>query len=427
MLDAGRRAGATVLPEPPVHQTSPQTAPASRSPVELPPPPPASMPAERPGHRRTSAGWLGVVAMLYLLICAIGLIGDGFNGLGEQTAHNLFTFAANPVIALFVGILVTAIIQSSSTTTALVVASAATGAMPLSVAIPLIMGANIGTSVTNTLASLGHIGDKGEFRRAFSASTVHDFFNLTAVAILLPFELLFHPLERLSGWIAGTAYGTVLPDPGQADFIGLLSGPVVDALGTHGMLGVLGAVGGGTAGGIATIVLGVAMIFLAVRYMGKLLQTIMVGKARTVLERTVGGNPLVAMGAGAGVTAVVQSSSVTTSMLVPFAGSGTLSTRQIYPITLGANVGTTITALLAAFAVAGGHAELALQVAFVHVLFNVLGILIIFGLPFLRYAPVRCAELLARVAAERKAIAASWVVSVFLAIPAMGVFLFTLT
>ncbi|GAA4814585.1 Na/Pi symporter [Tomitella cavernea] len=420
MLEAGRRAGGTVLTE-----TTADEIPTGQGPSPRPSaaPRPAPSAPQVPGRRATVTRWLGVAAMLYLLICAIGVIGDGFNGLGSGTAQNLFDFATNPIIGLFVGILVTAIIQSSSTTTTLVVTAVGTGMMPVSVAVPMIMGANIGTSVTNTLASLGHVGNKAEFRRAFAASTVHDFFNLTAVAILLPLELLFHPLERLSGMLAGFAYGTVLPDPDNADIIGVVSSPVVDALGMQGALGVLG---GGTVSAVATIVLGVALIFLAVRYMGKLLQVLMVGKAKTVLERTVGGNPMVAMGAGAGVTAVIQSSSVTTSMLVPFAGSGALTTKQIYPLTLGANVGTTVTALLAAFAVTGGDAQLALQAAFVHVLFNVIGILIIYGLPPLRWVPVRCAEILAAVASEHKTIAAAWVLTVFLAIPALGVFIYTL-
>ncbi len=419
MLEAGRRDGATtVLPQTTADQTSPRPAP-SAAPATVP----RSAAPRLPGRNASLLRWLGVVAMLYLLICAIGVIGDGFKALGEDTAQGLFDFATNPLIGLFVGILVTAIIQSSSTTTTLVVTAVGTGMMPVSVAIPMIMGANVGTSVTNTLASLGHVGDKSEFRRAFAASTVHDFFNLTAVAILLPLEMLFHPLERLSGWVAGLAYGTVLPDPENADVIGAVSGPVVDAIGAEGVFGVFG---GGTVSAVATIVLGVALIFVAVRYMGTLLQVLMVGKAKSILERTVGGNPLVAMGAGAGVTAVVQSSSVTTSMLVPFAGSGALTTRQIYPLTLGANVGTTITALLAAFAVTGADAQLALQAAFVHVLFNVIGILIIYGLPMMRWVPVRCAELLASVATEHKTIAAAWVITVFLAIPTLGIFVYTL-
>lgn len=372
---------------------------------------------------RTASRWLGVAAMLYLLICAIGVIGNGFKGLGSDTAQGLFDFATNPLVGLFVGVLATAIIQSSSTTTALVVTAVGAGIMPVSVAIPMVMGANIGTSVTSTLASLGFVGRKDEFQRGFAAANVHDFFNLMAVLILLPLEILFHPLEKASGAIANLVFGTAMPDPGNADIIGMVTGPVTDALG---MKGAMGLFGGGVASAIATIILGIALIFVAMRYLGKLLQILMVGKAKAVLERTVGGSPLIAMGAGAGVTAVVQSSSVTTSMMVPFAASGTLTTKQIYPLTLGANVGTTITALLAAFAVTGADANLALQIALVHVLFNVFGIIIIYGLPFLRMLPVKAAELLARIAVDHKSVVAGWVISVFLVIPAAGIFISTL-
>lgn len=372
---------------------------------------------------QAASRWLGVAAMLYLLICAIGVIGNGFKGLGADSAQGLFDFATNPLVGLFVGVLATAIIQSSSTTTTLVVTAVGAGVMPVSVAIPMIMGANIGTSVTSTLASLGFVGRKDEFQRGFAAANVHDFFNLLAVVILLPLELLFHPLEKASGALANLVYGTVMPNPENADIIGMATGPVTDVLGINGLMGLAG---GGVISAVAAIALGIAMIFVAMRYLGKLLQVLMVGKAKTVLERTVGGNPLVAMGAGAGVTAVVQSSSVTTSMMVPFAAAGTLTTKQIYPLTLGANVGTTVTALLAAFAVTGGDAELALQIALVHVLFNVFGILIIYGLPFLRMLPVRAAEKLAQVATDHKSIVAGWVVSVFLVIPTAGILISTL-
>lgn len=63
-------------------------------------------------------------------------------------------------------------------------------------AIPMVMGANLGTTITNTIVSLGHIRDRGEFRRAFAAATVHDFFNLLAVFIFLPLELMFGLLQR---------------------------------------------------------------------------------------------------------------------------------------------------------------------------------------------------------------------------------------
>lgn len=359
------------------------------------------------------------IGTLYMLIVAIGVIGNGFKGLGKDAAEGLFDFATNPFIALFVGVLATAIIQSSSTTTTLVVTAVGAGALPIEVAVPMIMGANIGTSVTNTLASFGHAGNKDEFRRAFAASTVHDFFNLFAVIILLPLEILFHPIQRSAEWVSDLLFGTVLPDPGQADLVGALTKPVVGLIGMDGLMGALP--GSDVIAGALTILLGVAMIFLAVSWLGKILQVLMVGRAKAILEKSVGGHPLTAMGAGALVTVAVQSSSVTTSVMVPFAGSGALTTRQIYPLTLGANVGTTITALIAAMAVTGDGAKLALTIALVHTLFNVFGIIVIYGLPFLRNLPLIGAETLARVAAERKIYAIAWVLTVFIIIPALAI------
>ena len=228
--------------------------------------------------------------------------------------------------------------------------------------------------MTNTLASFGHAGHKDEFRRAFAASTVHDFFNLFAVIILLPLEIFFQPIQRSAEWVSDQLFGTILPDPGNADLIGGLTDPVVDLIGMNGLMGMMP--GSDVVDGALTILVGVAMIFFAVAWLGKILQLIMVGRAKAILEKSVGGHPLTAMGAGALATVLVQSSSVTTSVMVPFAGSGALTTRQIYPLTLGANVGTTITALIAALAVTGDGAKPALTIAIVHTLFNVFGIII---------------------------------------------------
>lgn len=370
--------------------------------------------------RQMAVRVVAALGLLYLLVCAVGLIGDGFGNLGEDTASNLFDFAVNPFVGLAVGILATSVIQSSSTTTAIAVTAVGSGSLPLSVAIPIIMGANVGTSVTNTLASLGFVGSKREFRRAFSAATVHDFFNLLAVVILLPIELLFHPLQRLAEWVTGPLSQIRTTDPDQADWLSAITDPVVGALG--GLLGLPG----GTLGAVLEILGGVVLIFLAVRYLGKVLQAIIVGRAKKILHKTVGGAPPVAMGAGALITVLAQSSSVTTSVLVPFAGSGALTTRQIYPVTLGANVGTTATALIAAMAVTGDNATIALQAALAHLMFNLFGILIIYVLPWLRWIPLACANWLGEVAAERKWVAAVWIASAFLAAPALIILVSTL-
>ncbi|WP_252109716.1 MULTISPECIES: Na/Pi symporter [unclassified Halomonas] len=356
--------------------------------------------------------WLTLVLLVYFLICAVSIVGDGFKLATGDHAERLFEFATNPFVGLMVGIVATALIQSSSTVTSVIVGMVA-GGLPVAVAVPMVMGANIGTTVTNTLVSLGHVNDKNEFRRAFAAATVHDFFNLLAVVILLPIEILFHPLERMAGAVAGAFYSDADLSLDNVNIVGQLTSPVTDTAGQ--LVSSLPAV----AGGIALIVIGVALIFLSIRYIGKLLKTLMVGRARQIMLSAIGRGPFTGVASGALVTMLVQSSSTTTSLMVPMAGSGAFTLRQIYPFTIGSNIGTTMTALLAATAISGATALLALEIALVHLLFNLCAVLIIGGLPFLRLLPVKGAQWLGRVAAERKALAAGWVLGVFIALPAM--------
>jgi len=117
----------------------------------------------------------------------------------------------------------------------------------------------------------------------------------------------------------------------------------------------------------------------------------------------------------------VQSSSITTSILIPLVASGLLVVTNAYPITLGANVGTTITALLAAFA--AGTVD-GLSIALVHLGFNVLGILILYPIPAIRHIPVRLAGSLARIAMNRKWIAIVYVVMIFIAFPLFVIVIF---
>ena len=94
----------------------------------------------------------------------------------------------NPVIGLMIGILGTVLVQSSSTFSSIIVAAIGSG-LAINVAIPMMMGANIGTSVTNTLVAMTQIGNAEEFERAFSAATVHDMFNWSSVIVLFTIEV----------------------------------------------------------------------------------------------------------------------------------------------------------------------------------------------------------------------------------------------
>lgn len=355
--------------------------------------------------------WLVVAILVYLLICAVSLIGSGFKMAAGEHAKELFEFASNPFTGLVIGTIATALIQSSSTVTSIIVGLVA-GGLPVSVAVPMVMGANIGTSITNTIVSLGHVKEKKEFARAFSAATIHDFFNLLSVVIFLPLEIAFGFLEKIGSILAKVFYGGNEISINSFNFVKAATSPVV-----NNVKSALQAFGDQT-GGIILIAVGIVLIFVSITLVGKLLKKLMVGKARTIMHSAIGRSPISGIFSGTLVTMLVQSSSTTTSLMVPLAGSGAFSLKQIYPFTLGANIGTCITAVLAATAVTG-NSEAALQIAFIHLTYNILGVVLIYGIPFLRFVPIRCAEWLGQSASENKMVALVYILSVFFIIPAL--------
>ena len=129
--------------------------------------------------------------------------------MGADVAESIFTTTSDPIIALFIGVFATVLFQSSSTTTSLIVGMVSSGALSLAGAVPMIMGANIGTTVTNTIVSMGHLNRNNEFKRAFAASTVHDFFNILSVMILFPLEMAFHGIQRSAEWISSLMFGKI--------------------------------------------------------------------------------------------------------------------------------------------------------------------------------------------------------------------------
>ncbi|QNF18922.1 Na/Pi cotransporter family protein [Aeromonas jandaei] len=363
---------------------------------------------------RALFNWMSVIALVYLILVAVGAVSHGFKGFsgGAEGAAQIFAFANNPFVALLLGILATALVQSSSTVTSVIVGLVA-GGLPIGMAIPMVMGANLGTTITNTIVSLGHVRDRTEFRRAFAAATVHDFFNLMAVVIFLPLELMFGLLQHSAEWLANMLVGSANMSMKGMDFMKPLTAPAQQLIDSA----VAFLPGKGAA--IATIVIGILLILASVTYLGKVLQKVLVGRAKEVLHKALGRGPLSGITSGALVTIMVQSSSTTTSLMIPLAGGGVFNTRQLYPFTLGANIGTTITALLAATAISGAGAQLALTIALVHVLFNVFAVVLIYGLPFLRDLPVRAAEGLARIGSENKLLALGYVAGLFFALPAL--------
>merc|ERR1719163_2296388 len=145
-----------------------------------------------------------MLLLLYLFIISLDLMANSFRILGGKTSGRAFRDSDlfdNPLAGLVTGILVTVMVQSSSTSTSIIVTMTAGDLITVKNAIFMIMGANIGTSVTNTLVSLGSFGNKDEYRRAFAGATVHDCFNFLCVMIILPIEAATGLLQRIAAGI----------------------------------------------------------------------------------------------------------------------------------------------------------------------------------------------------------------------------------
>lgn len=356
-----------------------------------------------------------VVGLLYLFLVGVKLLESGINGIGSDYTDPLFEGVSNPLAGLFVGVLATVLVQSSSVSTATIVGLVASGVIGVEAAVPMIMGANIGTTVTNTLVSLTHARRTEEFRAAFTAATMHDFFNLIAVAVLLPLELATKFLSRSAAGIAGVFVDGSLG--------GSFDSPIKAAVGwLASLLGeaVAGLLSNNTAVGIVSIVVAIAIIFLTLSLITRNMRILVAARIEHSLNAALARSGLVGILVGMLVTIAVQSSSITTSILIPLVASGILVVRNAYPITLGANIGTTITALLAALA--AGSVD-GLTIAFTHTLFNIAGILLIYPWPRIRYIPVVLAEGLAGLAVRRKSLALGYTFGMFVLLPLVGIVL----
>lgn len=341
--------------------------------------------------------------LLYLFVLSITLLGGAFKLFGSDFSKTIFQATANPIVGLMIGILVTAVIQSSSTTTTMIIGMVAAGAtvssgLTFEAAIPMVMGANIGTSVTNIIVSLGHISRGDEFRRAFAGSMLHDFFNLCAVAVLLPIEMLFHPIQTAARFAEET----------MAGFGGLTFSSPLKAV-TEPLATWIIHMTGDSAW--LSIIVSLLFLGLALHFIVKVLKLMVLSRVEKFFQRYIFRTPALGFALGIVITATVQSSSITTSLVVPLIGAGVITLVQVYPYLLGANIGTTITAFLASFVT--GSAD-AVAVAFAHLLFNIFGIVIFWPL---RAIPMWLAKKLSVLTQWSKWVPIIYIVVVFFIIP----------
>jgi len=354
-----------------------------------------------------------VLVMVYFFLAAIQLFGNSVEHFGANAAKNLFSGLENPFAGLAVGILATVLVQSSSVTTSSIVVMVGTGDLQLAHAVPMVMGANIGTSITAVLVSLGHITRKAEFRRAFAGATVHDMFNLLTVAVFFPLELATGYLQHGAEWLVGT-----LPlAGGEGGFKSPIKTAVkwcakkIESVFSQG----LGLEDGILASALCVVAL--VLIVGSLIVITKNMRFLMADRIEEWLNRVLRRSGLLGLAIGALITVLVQSSSITTSLLIPMFGAGVLTLEAGFPIMLGANIGTTITAMLAA-SVTG---PAGLTIAVVHLFFNLSGTTLFFPFRFMRRIPIRMAEQLADLAIKNRFWVLVYIFGVFVAVPVLGI------
>ncbi|MCT4642214.1 MAG: Na/Pi symporter [Bacteriovoracaceae bacterium] len=357
---------------------------------------------------------LMIFILLYTFLVGVSLLSGSFKLLGNDFAKSLLSATSNPFIALISGMLATTLFQSSSVTTSIVVGLVAGGALPLGSAVPVIMGANLGTSVTNTIVSFAFAKNKAQFSKAIAAATVHDFFNILTTAILFPLELATGFLQKSAAWFSSLIFGGA-----GVKFISPVKAAIKPA--SKSVLGAIKSTWSSEVAGIVAIILSAIVITVSLYFIVQITQKIVANNKTSLIETMLSKNSFISIFFGIIITIAVQSSSITTSLLVPMAGAGVLSLRAILPITVGANIGTTATALLAAMTgnIAG------VTIAIVHLFFNLGGMLIWYVHPTMRKLPLFLAQNLGSLSERKRSIGLAYLVAVFFIIPLALISLFS--
>jgi sodium-dependent phosphate cotransporter len=403
-----------------------------------------------------------VAFFLYFFLVGLDMLGNGAKVMCGCTAGELFGDDTNPIAGLMIGIIATVLLQSSSTTTSIVV-SLVGSAVSVRQGIYMIMGANIGTSVTNTIVAMGQMGDGDQLERAFAGATVHDMFNFLSVAVLLPVEVITGYLYRLTkamvknvnledgeSWdgpikkmvdplsdmviisnskiITAVAKGTGTCDEGGGFYpmnctdssylgcgkkFGLISCNKVSGKCPAFFQADASAKDDKVSGGVVFFI-SIVILFTCLAGLVTVLQKMLLGMSTRVVYKATDINGYLAIAIGAGLTMIVQSSSITTSALTPLVGMGALRLEQMFPLTLGANIGTTLTAIMSALVSASQDA---LQVALAHLFFNLTGILIWYPVPIMRQVPLSAARRLGRLTRIWRGFPLVYIAVMFLLIP----------
>lgn len=341
-----------------------------------------------------------IFSAIFLFLFSIKLLIASLGDFSHFLQANIFTTTLDPFVGLFIGLLATAIIQSSSTTSTMMVAMVATGTLSIQESVPIILGANVGTTLTSTIVALGFISDKLAFRRAISAGIIHDFYNIVLVIVLFPLELYYGVLSNASLYFQELLLGN-----GQIGsnfrfekfFDFGINRLIVETINNQWLMMI-----------IALIVL-----FGSIKLLTSVIQKSIIGGSKNRLQSFVFEKPWKSFGWGVAITSAIQSSSVTTSLVVPLVATQKLKLKNVFPFIIGANLGTTITALLAA----SFSSKIALSIALTHLIVNLFGAILFMSISKLRGLLIRFTKNFSVIITHRRALGLAYVLLAFFLIP----------
>lgn len=339
---------------------------------------------------------------------ALELITTGGRQIGQEYANEIMRITARPFPALFIGLLATAIIQSSSTVTSSIVAMVASGILSTEAAIPMVMGSNIGTCVTSLIVALGNLGSPKAFKRGFTTASSHVIFNLVSALLFLPLEMKTGILEKISHYLAVKISSWSPLGKGWFLFHDWFLQPparFLESVTYHQP--------------VLMLPLSFILLFICIFSLTALFRFLIAGEPGVKRVTRALRSPRLSLFSGMGLTAAIHSSSVTTSLAVMLAATEKISPKKLFPFIMGANMGTTVTALIAAV----GRSEAALSIAICHFLFNLFGVLIFFPFPGLRRLPYQMSKWTGLMAMRHLWFGFAGIILLFFALPFLVIFI----
>ncbi|VDO42114.1 unnamed protein product [Haemonchus placei] len=400
-----------------------------------------------------------ICIILFLYICSLSNLSTAFSLLGSRglgKAIKASPLINDPVSAVVVGMMATVVLQSATTTTNVLVGMIAADMLTVHDAIPVMMGSELGGTLVNAIVSLAYSGKPEEFRRAFAAATLGDVFNVCCIFIILPMELATGFIEKLS-WIIvdpliaeqGISLKTLdlLTDPVNRMILEvnepeLRNATIDDDFFPPDHSFVLRCVFKNGSRlyncpykhifaytSLSDSLIGWIVLVFSIAVLVLVLQTLLKGPSakyvRGLLAKECPGRwkcctSYTVMLVGLIIT-LIQSNNIFSSALTPLVGSCVITLGQMYPLILGANIGGSFSAVLAALTADGSRFEKTLQMAVCQVLYNVIGTFMFFLVPWTRTLPIYLARRLGEITDQYRWFIVVFILLFFVLIPAIVV------